>query len=120
VIRAAGGLVERDGAVLLVHRPQYDDWTFPKGKAHDGESDERCARREVFEETGLVCELLDELPSTQYIDANGRPKHVRWWRMRVADDHGFVPGDEIDELRWLPPAEAAALLSYDRDRVLLS
>jgi len=40
VIRAAGGLVLRDGLVLLVHRPRYGDWTFPKGKADEGEADE--------------------------------------------------------------------------------
>ena len=57
LVRAAGGLVVRDGDVLLVHRPKYDDWTFPKGKAEDGETDEECALREVVEETGLRCEL---------------------------------------------------------------
>jgi len=47
-VRAAGGLVVRgDGKVLLVHRPKYDDWTFPKGKCDAGESDEACALREV-------------------------------------------------------------------------
>ena len=119
MIRAAGGLVERDGKVLLVHRPRYDDWTFPKGKAEDGETDEDCAVREVLEETGLECELLGELPSTAYADARGRPKRFRWWRMRIVADHGFEPDDEVDELRWLTPAEAAPLLSYDRDLTLL-
>jgi 8-oxo-dGTP diphosphatase len=118
VIRAAGGIVVRDRNVLLVHRPKYDDWTFPKGKADDGESDEDCALREVLEETGLVCELCDELESTEYLDAHGRPKRVRWWRMRpVAGE--FVATDEVDEIRWLTPADAAGLLSYGRDLTLL-
>ena len=81
VVRAAGGLVMRDGRLLLVHRPKYDDWTFPKGKAEPGESDEACAVREVEEETGLRCELGAELPPTHYTDSRGRPKRVRWWRM---------------------------------------
>ena len=81
VVRAAGGIVARDGRLLLVHRPKYDDWTFPKGKAEPGESDEACAVREVEEETGLRCELGAELPSTHYTDSRGRPKRVRWWRM---------------------------------------
>jgi 8-oxo-dGTP diphosphatase len=118
-VRAAGGLVRRDGSVLLVHRPQYDDWTFPKGKANDGESDEDCALREVHEETGLRCALEDELPATTYVDAKGRPKRVRWWVMRTVADDGFTPGYEVDELRWLPPEEAAEQLSYERDLVLL-
>ena len=68
VVRAAGGVVVRDGRVLLVHRPKYDDWTFPKGKAEEGESDEECAVREVAEETGLRCTLAQELGATEYRD----------------------------------------------------
>src|SRR5204862_335173 len=98
VIRAAGGIVTREGRVLLVHRPRYDDWTFPKGKAEDGESDEDCALREVREETGLDCELLDELSSTAYIDSRGRPKRVRWWRMRPIGG-AVTPTDEGVEIR---------------------
>src|SRR5579859_1970709 len=108
-VRAAGGLVRRDGTVLLVHRPRYDDWTFPKGKAEEGESDEDCALREVHEETGLRCTLDGELPATHYVDARGRPKQVRWWRMQPIADDGFTPNDEVDELRWVDRDEAAAL-----------
>lgn len=119
LIRAAGGLVVRDGDVLLVHRPTYDDWTFPKGKADHGEADEICALREVAEETGLRCTLGDELSSTEYVDARGRPKRVRWWRMTPIADDGFSPNDEIDEVRWVRREEASRLLTYERDRVLL-
>ncbi|MBV8066173.1 MAG: NUDIX hydrolase [Actinobacteria bacterium] len=119
VVRAAGGLVFREGDVLLVHRPQYDDWTFPKGKANDGESDEDCALREVHEETGLRCQLEDEVGATEYTDAKGRPKRVRYWRMRPVADDGFQPNAEVDELRWVPAGAAAGLLTYDRDSNLL-
>jgi len=119
VVRAAGGVVVRNGEVLLVHRPRYDDWTFPKGKANHDEPDDECALREVHEETGLRCTLEEELPSTHYADARGRPKRVRWWRMRVVAEDGFTPNEEVDELRWLEPADAAALLTYERDRALL-
>ena len=118
-VRAAGGLVERGGEVLLVHRPRYDDWTFPKGKAEDGESDEDCAVREVWEETGLRCELVEELTPTHYVDARGRPKRVRWWRMRVLAEDGWEPNEEVDELRWVDPQTAATLLAYERDKALL-
>ncbi len=118
-MRAAGGLVVRNRKVLLVHRPNYDDWTFPKGKAERDESDEDCALREVHEETGLQCRLEEELSSTEYVDGRGRPKRVRWWHMTPEGDDGFLANDEVDELRWLTPDEAARLLSYDRDLALL-
>jgi 8-oxo-dGTP diphosphatase len=123
VVRAAGGLVyRRDGdgtLILLVHRPRYDDWTFPKGKCADGETDEECALREVVEETGYRCTLDAEAATTEYVDAKGRPKRVRYWSMQpVAGD--FVPTDEVDAVRWCTPAEAAAMLSYGRDVKLLT
>jgi 8-oxo-dGTP pyrophosphatase MutT (NUDIX family) len=122
VVRAAGGVVVREASagveVLLVHRPKYDDWTFPKGKAEQDESDEDCARREVEEETGLVCELRGELEPSSYRDAQGRPKHVRYWVMTpVAGELAFR--HEVDDGRWLGLEVARRSLSYERDvRVL--
>jgi 8-oxo-dGTP pyrophosphatase MutT (NUDIX family) len=121
-VRAAGGVVIRQGndgtEVLLVHRPKYDDWAFPKGKALSGESDEECALREVEEETGLRCALDRELPGTSYEDSHGRPKVVRYWLMRPLEG-AFEPHEEVDDVRWLPPAAAADSLSYERDREVL-
>jgi 8-oxo-(d)GTP phosphatase len=121
-VRAAGGVVRRAGAegeeVLLVHRPRYDDWTFPKGKADDGETDEETALREVEEETGFACELGVELPSTSYEDSRGRPKVVRYWTMR-AQSGAFQPHREVDAVDWLPRAEATHALSYARDHEVL-
>ncbi|MGD0715104.1 MAG: NUDIX hydrolase [Gaiellaceae bacterium] len=123
VVRAAGGLVRRQGEhgpeVLLVHRPKYGDWTFPKGKADDDELDEDCALREVGEETGLRCQLEEGAGTTEYVDAKGQQKRVRWWVMRPLEDNGFLPNDEIDELRWVFLGDAARVLTYDRDVALL-
>lgn len=118
LVRAAGGLVLRDGKFLLVHRPRYDDWTFPKGKCDVDEPDEACALREVHEETGLVCRIAGEAGTTEYVDSKGRPKRVRWWLMEPLEGD-FSPNDEVDEVRWAEPADAARLLSYDRDLALL-
>jgi 8-oxo-dGTP diphosphatase len=118
-VQAAGGVVVRDGRVAVVHRPKYEDWTLPKGKLDPGEDFEEAALREVGEETGLRCELGRELPSTSYRDSKDRPKVVRYWEMTpVAGE--FEPNSEVDELRWLEPDEAAALLTYDRDREVLA
>jgi len=104
--------------VLLVHRPLYDDWTFPKGKVEQGESDEECAVREVEEETGLVCSLGRELESTSYLDAKKRPKTVRYWVMEVVA--GTLRFDfEVDAARWVTILDAEALLTYPRDVDLL-
>jgi 8-oxo-dGTP diphosphatase len=109
----------RDGEmeVLLVHRPHYDDWTFPKGKANDGETDEECALREVEEETGFVCDLGNELPETRYVSRGG-PKRVRYWLMDPRAG-GLTASHEVDAAEWLSLEEAHARLSYDRDREVL-
>jgi 8-oxo-dGTP pyrophosphatase MutT (NUDIX family) len=122
VILAAGGVVVReaeDGTeVLVVHRPRYDDWTFPKGKIKPGESEEECAVREVEEETGLRCELERELPSTSYLDARGRQKRVRYWLMRpISGELRFL--HEVDDGAWLAPEQASQRLSYMHDRPVL-
>jgi 8-oxo-dGTP diphosphatase len=119
-IQAAGGVVVNDGRVALVHRPEYDDWTLPKGKLDPGETFEQAALREVREETGLDARLVRELPAVRY-EVGGRPKLVRYWLMDVAEPGpAFEPNDEVDELRWLSAADAAALLTYDRDKEVLA
>jgi 8-oxo-dGTP diphosphatase len=119
-VRAAGGVVVRDGAVLAVHRPRYDDWSLPKGKLEDGESWEHAALREVREETGVDCRLVRELDDDRYTDSRGRPKHVRWWLMDVVALDAHEPDEEVDAVRWVPLAEAAALLTYTHDRGLVA
>jgi 8-oxo-dGTP pyrophosphatase MutT (NUDIX family) len=124
VIHAAGGVVWRRGAagrleVVLVHRPSYDDWSFPKGKRDAGERDEDTALREVEEETGLSCRLGPELASTTYLDAKSRQKLVRYWAMTVEDERPRPPDHEVDEVRWLPKKDAKRLLTYERDRKVL-
>ncbi len=120
-VRAAGGVVVRDdGTVLVVHRPRYDDWSLPKGKLESGESWEEAALREVLEESGVGARLLRELDDDHYIDRKGRPKRVRWWLMQPVAIDAREPDDEVDEVRWVPLAEADALLSYAHDRSLVA
>ena len=121
-IEAAGGVIVREGSagleVAVVHRPRYDDWSLPKGKLDPGETFEAAALREVEEETGLLCELGEELSAARYSDRKGRPKLVRYWRMNALSG-AFAPNDEVDELIWLPPREAMAKLDYDHDAKLV-
>jgi len=125
VVRAAGGLVTRDGdrgalEILLVHRPRYDDWTLPKGKVEPGETDEECALREVEEETSLVCALGEEVAVSSYEDARGRPKRVRYFWMTPADGSKASPQNEVDAVRWVTREGALDALSYARDREVVS
>ena len=121
-VRAAGGIVLRGGgpdrSVALVHRPRYDDWSFPKGRLDADEDEATAALREVEEETGLRCRLGPSVGAVTYRDRRGRAKVVRYFRMD-ADGGRFTPNREVDELRWVPIEDAAGLLSYAHDRSLL-
>jgi 8-oxo-(d)GTP phosphatase len=120
-VRAAGAVVLRKGRVLLVHRPAYDDWSFPKGKLDRGEPSPVAALREVEEETGLRVRLGVPLTSQTY--PNGpRAKVVDYWVGRVVGDHdvsGYLVNSEIDEVVWVDVDKAERRLSYERDVAIL-
>lgn len=126
IIRAAGGVLWRNGAdetieVGVIHRPRYDDWTFPKGKLSSGESDMDGAVREVLEETGHRVTIGRPLGEVRYMKMQGgttRPKVVRYWAMH-ADGGSFSKNREVDELRWVPIGEANDLLTHAHDQELL-
>jgi 8-oxo-(d)GTP phosphatase len=131
VIRAAGGVLwrisptprngEPEIEVAVIHRPRYDDWSFPKGKLSKNESFIEGALREVLEETGFRVKLGRSLGETRYwkkVGGTEREKVVRYWAMQE-DGGSFSRNNEVDEVRWLPLAEARELLTYRRDQELL-
>jgi 8-oxo-(d)GTP phosphatase len=122
-VAAAGGVVWRpctDGGleVAVAHRPRYDDWSLPKGKLDRGEHALPAAVREVREETGLEVVVGRRSVRTSYPVVEG-VKRVDYWVMQAVGGV-FEPNHEVDELRWLEPAEAAALCSHEHDRAVVA
>jgi 8-oxo-dGTP diphosphatase len=124
LIRAAGAVAWRpgpDGAeIVLVHRAKYDDWSLPKGKVEPGEPLPVTACREVAEEAGATITLGLRLAAVRY-KVNGNPKQVDWWVARVTSvDDSAVPNHEVDQVTWLPLAQALKRVSYKQDVSVLT
>jgi len=123
-VLAAGVLCWRTGAdgveVLMVHRPKYDDWSFPKGKIEEGELLPECAIRELAEETGVEALLGRPLPVVRYRDQEGACKEVTYWTGRpVRQGHRTASPNEVDATAWLRLADARERLSQASDAVPL-
>jgi 8-oxo-(d)GTP phosphatase len=123
LIRAAGAVAWRPGPdgpeVLLVHRPKYDDWSLPKGKREPGEPLPVTAVREVREESGATITLGRHLAPVRY-KSSGNPKQADYWAAQVtATDEAAVPNHEVDQVAWLPIAEALKRVTYRQDVAVL-
>ena len=121
-VQAGGGLVyrKRKGGVevLVVHRPHYDDWSFPKGNRNPGEKLRETALREVEEETGYRCRPKGRVGQVRYPVGRNQVKEVSYWAMKIKSGR-FRPNDEVDEVRWVEPDRARELLTWPRDVNLL-
>jgi len=129
VVHAAGAVVWRVRRerleVLLIHRPSYDDWSWPKGKPHKRETLPACAIREVKEETGVEVVLGVPLPNVKYRLANGKRKINSYWAAQPAASEEPVaarpevepaPLSEVDEAVWVEAVKALTMLTRRGDR----
>jgi len=124
VVAAGAVVLRRDngGEVLLVHRPKYDDWAWPKGKQDPGEHVTATAVREVVEETGVEIRLGRPLPRQLYLVSGGRTKHVHYWTGWVMGDpdvSAYSANAEIDQVAWMGFDKARGMLTYADDVALL-
>ncbi|CAM4443796.1 Putative mutator protein MutT4 [Mycobacterium basiliense] len=122
-VYAAGAVLWRPGnakgavEIAVIHRPRYDDWSLPKGKVDPGETAPVAAVREVLEETGYHAHLGRRLVTVSYSVDQG-VKKVYYWAARCLSG-AFVAGSEVDNLIWLPPADAMKKLDYAQDRKVM-
>lgn len=123
MIRAAGAVLWRPGPcgpeVALIHRPDKNDWSFPKGKLARTETPAEAAVREVKEETGMTPDLGRRLASRYYFKGR-RLKRVDYWAATVTGAHRFIPNREVDRLEWLSLPDARRRLTHPRDRRALA
>ena len=122
-ILAAGAVLWRKSEkkkieVLIIHRPKYDDWTFPKGKAEIGEPLIACAYREVLEETNIETAFGPYLGEVEYLTNDGKKK-VSFWSAKVIKEKDFKPNAEVDQLKWVEVTKVKELLTLDTDRKIL-
>ena len=147
LVRSAGALVWRfadparvarpgepidpaDIEVLMVHRPRYHDWSWPKGKAENGEPLLAAAVREVEEETGQIITLGAPLTTQRYRLGGGQTKEVHYWvgtplpadaaAARLRAPAARAPRTEIDQTTWASPEAASDMLTRRGDRRLLA
>jgi len=119
-ISAAGAVVWRKHKdnfteVAIIHRPKYDDWSFPKGKIEVGESLIACAHREVLEETNLQTEFGPHLGQVEYFTPDGLKK-VTYWSAKVIAEKPFRANTEVDQLKWIPITKVIEVLTNETDK----
>ena len=122
-ILAAGAVVWRKSEkekieVVIIHRPKYDDWTFPKGKAEISEPLIACAYREVLEETNIETAFGPYLGEVEYLTNDGKKK-VSFWSAKVIKEKEFNSNAEVDQLKWVEVTKVKELLTLDTDRKIL-
>lgn len=123
LVQAAGAVLWRisdssELEIAIIHRPQYDDWSLPKGKVENGESHIAAGYREILEETGFESIFGPEIGSVVY-KFEGAPKEVRYWAAKATKESGRPNPEEVDQIQWLNPKKAKEALTNKDDREIV-
>jgi len=126
---SAGGLIEKNGKILMILMKTITGkkvWTFPKGHIEPGEDPQGAALREVFEETGIKCEVKEETEffvSHYFFNRNGEKveKKVYWYIMKPIEDTGSIQTpEEIEETKWVDFDEGMKIAQYESDMEMIT
>jgi ADP-ribose pyrophosphatase YjhB (NUDIX family) len=119
---AAGVIVIEDGRLLWVKRrfePRKGQWTLPAGFVEYGEHVEDCAVRETLEETGLEVELQGLFNAYMAMDDPRVQVVLLLYRARRVGGE-LRPGDDADDVRWVPLEEDPGEIAFRAHRLALA
>ena len=123
IIQAAGAIVWRNNKdkteIAIIHRPKYDDWSFPKGKLEIGETLITCAHREVLEETNIQTAIGPFVGDIAYLTPDSK-KQVSFWAAKAITHKDFSPNSEVDQLKWVEVKKVKDLLTLETDKKILA
>ena len=101
-------------------------WQLPKGIIDPGETPEIAALREVREEAGIECDLLEPLKVIEYWFSADREgvwtrihKFVHFFLMEYRSGDVADHDHEVAEARWVTPEEAHAMLAFEAERTVV-
>ena len=129
---SAGGVAQRshDGRieVALIKTASEGRWQLPKGIIDPGETPEVAALREVREEAGIVCEIIERLEIVEYwfvaaYDDGPKKRYHKQVHFYLME---FITGDvedhdhEVSEARWFEINEAERMLAFDSEKKLVA
>ena len=125
---SSGGIVYRirEGRteVVIVAVRGSRAWCLPKGIIDGGETPPVTALREIREETGLTCEILEKLGQVSYWyfikeEMIKVHKTVHFYLLKYLEGNTDDHDHEVDEARWVPIEESLEKLSYKSEKEIM-
>lgn len=109
-------------SVLLIRRgiePYKGQWAFPGGFLRMEESAEECARRELYEETGLENAPMEQFGCFSAVNRDPRERVITiayFSLVKVSEVHG---GDDAAMAQWFPLSNLPSL-AFDHEEILMA